>query len=226
MAFRIAGSASSIVASMVYALGFMRNDTVESTPPPLLVGNPTSSVSFEWSTNDMFPKGSLPKDRMACQWWSPDVGRDTTHDCSGGSLRAALGSGVADALRTADKCARAAGVHCILSAEVGLELPAVFIWDMKSDSMRAILAPRRQMQYESTQIKSRVRVGHPLDPSAVAGDVHAKEFVMSKSVQVEYVDGRSGSVKMVHATFNESDAYCVQLLDQSVSEECAADLWL
>lgn len=223
MVLRAISTGTSVLVSMLYASGLFKaapNATTAyaTTGPPIPgIGGSQMQPNFGLSEAQF-------EDQAVCNWWTPDVGRDTEHTCGAGSLRMALSRGVHDALHRAERCARATGVRCILSTEVGLELPSVFVWDVQRSHMRALLIPQRDLAYEAVQTNVRIRVGHPLDTMAVAGDPYAAEFAVSKSVFVEYVDGRTGSVKMTREVFNESDAYCIQLLNESVSEQCLEEL--
>lgn len=109
------------------------------------------------------------------------------------------------------RCAAAFGVECVLSPEIGLAMPAAFLHDYDSSSMRMLIAPRLLPQ-ESEQTHVRV------SPPDSDGITSTRTMVLNKTVMAEYLDGKT---KQLHTEALSMDAaFCVQLLRDAFEPAC------
>ena len=108
-------------------------------------------------------------------------------------------------------CAAAYGGECILSPEIGLGMPAAFLYDHATASMRMLVAPKL-MPMESELVHVRVA------PPDGDGITVTRTMVFNHTVSVEYLDGKTKN--LVKETLVASDAFCVQLLRHSFEPTC------
>jgi len=124
---------------------------------------------------------------------------------------AAYRPAVARALR----CTAAYGVECVLSPEVGLAMPAAFLYDYRTSVMRMLIAPKL-LPSESAQVHVRV------SPPDSDGITQTRTLVLNETVRVEYLDGETKSLGS--EVLAASEAFCVQLLRQAFEPACWAAL--
>ena len=109
------------------------------------------------------------------------------------------------------RCTAAFGSECVLSPEIGLAMPAAFLHDYASSSMRMLIAPK-MLPSESEQ--TRVRVSPPDSD----GITRTRTIVFNKTLTVEYLDGQT---KQLHQErLEEEEAFCVQLLRLAFEPSC------
>ena len=114
------------------------------------------------------------------------------------------------------KCGAHANVECILSSEVGLMVPAVFVSDSTdSDGMRGIIAPRiiKLDNNDDDDDVAHVRVTSPSDSLAT------KTLIFKKTIKVEFMDNTK---HLKVETFKDDAAFCLQLLRVAFSRDCWA----
>lgn len=116
--------------------------------------------------------------------------------------------------RAADRalrCAAAFGAECILSAEIGLGIPAIFLYNHKSAAMDVLMAPKLLEQESEVSF---VRVAPP------SGDGITDTFTLAfnNTVRAEYLDGLTKQLKV--DVFTDQSAFCIQLLRISYEPEC------
>ncbi len=119
------------------------------------------------------------------------------------------------AMERALNCAGAHATECVLSPEVGLAMPAAFVYmhDRGESSMKMLLAPR-VVETLDTAATQHVRVAPP-DGDGVTD---TRTFLFNRSVHVEYLDG---STRLMESTRLEGNAaYCVQLLRRAFEPGC------
>jgi hypothetical protein len=116
------------------------------------------------------------------------------------------------------KCAARHGLECVLSAEVGLAVPAAFVVTHFGDDgagMRAIVAPRlvapSHYVTDATPTQSYVRTSTTKDAFG------SQTIKLNDSVAVEFM---TDSKRVAVETFRGSDAYCIQLLRLAFHTEC------
>jgi hypothetical protein len=156
--------------------------------------------------------------------------------CSHFSLGRMASNIASRATHRAVQCAVHADTDCVLSAEIGVSVPAAFVYDPSGVGMRMIIAPRilsyakppmsrdpssgpassSDSEAPSTPEPKAVRIQDPYQKT------NGRVVEFNNSLTVEYLPG--GSRAPVSETLTGSDAYCVQLLRAAFSEECWAQL--
>ena len=113
------------------------------------------------------------------------------------------------AIERATRCASFFDVECILSAEVGLSIPAAFVYNHEAVGMQMILAPSI---VDSSGNEVRVRINSQGE--------RAWPFFrrFNRSVTVAYLP--SGRRAPVTEVFTDASAWCVQLLRDAYAESC------
>ena len=191
----------SAIISVLYATGVLKG----GIPPNASLVNDSSNGS---STSDRSAE-------LGCDWWNPSYGQHEKDRCVGMSLRMATTSALDSATSRAFDCARAMGETCVFSYDVGFPIPAVFVWNATTGKMVALLVPQRDVLFEERQSKIHVSVGDPIedDPNV------RHTFVLHNRTRIEYV---STGLRMQTLVLEGMDAYCVQMLNRTISEGCAA----
>jgi hypothetical protein len=109
------------------------------------------------------------------------------------------------------RCAAAYGVQCVLSPEVGLALPAAFLYDYERSAMRMLVAPKL-LPREATPVHVRV------SPPDSDGITQTRTVVLNDTVWAEYLDGETKSLGS--ESLEGEEAFCVQLLRQAFEASC------
>jgi len=202
--FRVTSTVASAVVSILYAAGLMKNSTNTTT---------NDAVSINKASE--------------CEWYTPDMGILEELPCSAIDLRRATGAELYNALDKAERCARASGETCLLSHEVGFSVPAVFVYNASIAKMRAVLVPSAERPFLDVQPKARVLVGDPLEAIMQSGDVRTRDYIFSKSIKVKFLGATSGiGLRDEYTILEDSDAYCVQLLNNTLSDACKAEFMM
>ena len=115
------------------------------------------------------------------------------------------------AAQRAISCAAAYGGECILSPEIGLALPAAFLYDHASASMHMLVAPKL-LPHEAESVHVRI------SPPDGDGVTSTRTILFNRSVEVEYLDGKTKH--LVRKTMEGNDAFCVQLLRHAFEPAC------
>jgi hypothetical protein len=202
--------ASTSLSGLLAAL-FAGNET--DVPPPVL----PARVSVETSGGTC-AVGDVCDD--GCAWWTADVGRETDTLCSAAALRRLMGGdALSRALDRARTCAVRHGASCVLSHEVGFQVPAAMVWSSEAGRMRMFLLPRVQPTDDRGQDERRVAIATPpFDVPAASPHVVA----MNRTVMVDHVDVQTHAA--MREELRDDDAYCMQLLVLSVPKECSDDM--
>lgn len=119
------------------------------------------------------------------------------------------------AAQRALSCAGAYGGECVLSPEIGLAMPAAFLYDHASASMRMLVAPKL-LPRDGEPVHVRV------SPPDGDGITSTRTVVFNQTVQVEYLDGQSKT--LVRTDLEGADSFCVQLLRHAFEPACWAAL--
>lgn len=112
-------------------------------------------------------------------------------------------------------CAAAYGGECVLSPEIGLAMPAAFLYDHTSAAMRMLVAPKL-LPHDGEPVHVRV------SPPDGDGITSTRTLVFNQSIEVEYLDGLTKH--LVQKRMEGSDAFCVQLLRLAFEPACWAAL--
>ena len=176
---------------------------------PVVKINDDDSLMAHWPSEEY---GAPPDAPPECRFWEMRVQYDAdlcTHFTIGRSA-----STPSKARERALACAGAHGAECVLSPEIGLAIPAAFLYTAHGDgigTMRMILGPRL-LPVETSQ--QHVRVAPPTGD----GVTDTQTFVFNRTIRVEYLDGATRS--MVTTELEGPAAYCVQLLRAAFEERC------
>lgn len=114
------------------------------------------------------------------------------------------------AVERAVHCAARHSTDCVLAPEVGVGLPALFLYDA-TQGMRLLLAPR-VLERETQVGRVDVRVHDP------SGDTASRLMPMGEEVRVEFLTTASKALQI--ETLRGVDAFCVQLVRHAISQAC------
>ena len=145
-----------------------------------------------------------------CSWWNGSV-TYTSDLCSHFSLSRMASNSAGRAIERAVRCAAHYETECVISPEIGVSIPAAFVYDPEGSGMRMLIAPRVLPQATTPDVRT-VRVQDPEEQTS------GRLVEFNHSVRIEYLPG--GSRAPVSETLNGSDAYCVQLLRAAFVDEC------
>lgn len=143
-----------------------------------------------------------------CSWWNGTVVY-TSDLCSHFSLSRMASSSAGRAIQRAVRCAAWYETDCLISPEIGVSIPAAFVYDPEGDGMRMLIAPRILDPGNDTRA---VRVQDPEEKT------NGRVVELNHTIRIEYLPG--GSRTPVSETLNGSDAYCVQLLRAAFVDQC------
>jgi hypothetical protein len=183
-------------------------------PPPTVAATKDGALFERWAADDesLWSEG-VPNLEPECTWWNGSI-TFTSDLCSHFSLSRMASSSASRAIERAIKCAAFFETECVLSPEIGVSIPAAFVYDHESSGMKMIIAPRI-LPSEIGDVRA-VRVQDQTEST----NGFVRQF--NSSVRIEFLPG--GSRAPVSETLNGSDAYCVQLLREAFSAECWTQL--
>lgn len=176
---------------------------------PVIKINDDDSLMAHWPSEDY---GAPPDAAPECRFWNMSVQYKAdlcNHFTIGRSA-----STPTKARERALACAGAHAAECVLSPEIGLAIPAAFLYIATGEgigSMQMILGPRL-LPVEAD--RQHVRVAPPTGD----GMTDTRTFLFNRTVRVEFFDGATRS--MVTTELRDDAAYCVQLLRSAFEERC------
>lgn len=178
-------------------------------PPPVVHVNDHNGFMSAWPS-EAIGSTSLPPE---CTFWNQSVvfSDDMCSLFVVNRAAAAYASAKARAMR----CTAAYGTECVLSPEIGLAMPAAFLYDHATSSMRMLIAPKL-LPHESQQQHVRV------SPPDSDGITQTRTLVLNETVRVEYLDGQSKGLGS--GLLQQEEAFCVQLLRLAFEPTCWAAL--
>jgi len=145
-----------------------------------------------------------------CNWVVPQ-GAESLSGCSKLAIRHYSERDAQNDLTAASFCAVEHETDCVLGIEVGLHMPAVFVYS-PSDGMRMLMAPTILNHSTEPYQQKNIRVSNP--GNAEESDILA----FYPEINVEYF---AGGTKMLRTeVLRGAPAYCVQLLRSVISKEC------
>ncbi len=188
----------SIAASLLLA----QNNLFDGKrPPPAIPVTSDGSFLAEWDSEADVPP---------CMFYN------VSHQykdglCSHFSLTRMSSQTQSAATERAMDCATHFETDCILSPEIGLSVPAAFVYDQNT-GLKMITAP-----------KIVPLVGHSTETRLVGlsdptGKRTGKQVRLNNTVQVDYLD--LSTKKMATIVMHDSSAYCVQLLRIAFDDAC------
>jgi hypothetical protein len=107
-------------------------------------------------------------------------------------------------------CAAHFQTDCILSPEVGLSIPAAFIYDQFA-GLKMVIAPKILLLTEHNSTVKRIGFQNPDSRTSIT--MHFND-----TINVQYL--RGGTRVMESETMSGSSAYCVQLLRRAFDGQC------
>lgn len=199
----VTGAGSGLVALLATSSWYGSSPV----PPPTVPATLDGAVFAPWAAeDDAYGAEEVPQ----CSWWNGSVVY-TSDLCSHFSLSRMASNSAGRAVERAVKCAARFETECVISPEIGVSIPAAFVYDPEGTGMRMIIAPRLLQPAVSDDVRY-VRIQDPEEKTA--GRVAA----LNHSVKIEYLPG--GSRAPVSEVLSGSDAYCVQLLRAAFAQEC------
>lgn len=150
----------------------------------------------------------LFNESATCEPWSGSAVYIPT-DCSSFGLTRFTSSQAAAAIELAVTCGIKQSRHdCLLSGEIGLGLPAAFLYD-EADGYRMLLAPRISAHQNAS--KRLVKLSE-----------YPRYFTFYNELDASFLVGGT----RVHRTetLRGQDAYCVQALKASVADACWSEI--
>lgn len=213
-----AGGTGAGILGLVFTSGWLG-----SSPPPspraVVPATKDNAVFEHWAMDD---SSAWSADDGAvkpnCSWWNGSVAF-TSDLCSHFSLSRMASSSAARAIQRAVLCAAHFETECVIAPEVGVGIPAAFIYDPEGSGMRMLIAPRiihpPGSRRDSSQAASAVRAVRVQDPEQ---KTNGRVVEFNHTIDVEYLPG--GSRAPVSERLNGSDAYCIQLLRSAFAQEC------
>jgi hypothetical protein len=194
-----AGGAAGLITSVIIA-----GQTAwrgEDPPPKVTLETNPSFLSPDWDPaqpNCQFYNASFQFENGLCSHFSI----------------ARMGPGVQqEALTRAMDCATAHDTDCILSPEVGLTIPAAFVYDDVA-GLKMLIAPKILPLPDGINPEPKIiDVQMPAD-----GRRTGTQVAFNSSVHLEFLEGGSREVKQ--AVFSGPAAHCAQLLRVAFGQDC------
>ena len=191
---------------------------------PVVRINEDDSLLAHWPSEEFHsPADAAPE----CRFWNMTVQYD-----AGLCNHFTIGRSASTPMRARDRalaCAGAHGVECVLSPEIGLALPAVFLYVSHGEAigtMRMLLGPKvlpPPASSSSSSSSSEAQQQHVrVAPPGGDGLTDTRTFLFNTTVRVEYLDGATRA--MVTSELSGEAAYCVQLLRAAFEERCWTQL--
>lgn len=172
--------------------------------------SPASNVSSEVVKHTSADQAATELSPSACKWaqtntdWNPDA-------CNSLAIRHYSPSEAAVDLALATYCALQYKTDCILGLEVGLQIPAAFVYDSLK-GMKMLVAPVVNFDANATDSPKNIKVSNPSDLT------NFKVFTFHETLDVEFIDG---STQMMQTErMQGAAAYCVQYLRHTVNSSC------
>jgi hypothetical protein len=193
------GGLGGLATLLIGSLNLVELDDV----PPRTVRFEDDTLMAAWPSEEGGDDGAPPE----CLFYNGSVAYESALCSHFVITRSASAPG--QAFARAKRCAHAFDSSCVLSAEIGLAVPAAFLIH-QGDAMM-VMAPKL-LPVEGEPLERRVRVHDPQNT------LRSRTYTFNRSVVAEYMDGRSKSIQ--RKTFEGSDAYCLQLLRRSFTRTC------
>lgn len=176
---------------------------------PVVKINDDDSLMAHWPSEDYgAPYDAEPE----CRFWNMSV--QYRADLCNHFTIGRSASTPAKARERALACAGMHGTECVLSPEIGLAIPAAFLYVSTGEAigtMRMVLGPRL-LPVETAQ--QHVRVA----PPSGDGVTDTRTFLFNTTIRVEFFDGATRS--MATTQLEGEAAFCVQLLRVAFEARC------
>ena len=195
--FRRTGTAGALASLLLGSLNLVER----SDDPIRTVRFDDESLLAPWASEELgAEEGAAPE----CRFYNGSVEYESSL-CSHFVIgRSAATPG--QAFVRAKRCAAHFDSSCVLSAEIGVAIPAAFL--VTGADVKMVLAPRVVRASDERRVRAH-------DPSSVFA---SRTYRFNRSLTVEHLDGASRSI--VTEEYTGSDAYCLQLLRRSYASAC------
>ena len=183
----------------------------EDVPRPIVPATPDHAIFTPWPSEVRSHLADGAPTDPECQFWNASI-QYSSQLCTHFSLSRVAVSAAERGVARAVQCASRHDLDCVLSPEIGLSIPAAFVYDVHA-GMQMIVAPRL-LPHESEQ--SLVRIATP------AGVATPRALLINHTVVVEYLPG--GSRAPVTEQLTDAASYCVQALRDAYEAGCWENL--
>tara|TARA_Y100001970_G_C13993184_1_gene729304 strand:- start:197 stop:751 length:555 start_codon:yes stop_codon:yes gene_type:complete len=166
----------------------------EEAPGVTVISETNTSLIDEWG-----------EDELMCKFWNSNT-RYRGSLCSHFSLSRLVSTVADEALIRALNCGAKHETDCVLAPEVGVNLPAGFVYD-DNEGFKMIVAPKITRSLDP----HRVNIVHPVT-------LEETEFDFNRTITVEYLPATSRAP--VSAEFVGIGSYCIQMIRLAFAESC------
>jgi len=204
---------SGVLLTTLMGSGLLGNTPVQmdSIELPLSSVNVDKSILATWATEEIetFSYEPLPSE---CNFFNFST-QYTADYCDAFTISRMQSGTVRVASDRALRCAAKSQTECILSPEIGLAIPAVFLGAPAEPSgIRVFIAPRVvSLPMETTVLQRHVRVSTPSDTFIT------RTIAMNDTVKIEYM---TVSKTLKSEIVSGEDAFCVNLLRVAYESAC------
>lgn len=189
----------------------------DEAPTPVISVNSDDALLSHWPSEAL---GADPDEPPECAFFNSSVLYSASLCSTFTIARAASAPSVA--LERALRCSGAFGAECILSPEVGLGLPAAFLYSHAEGRVEMLIAPRLLPLSEDQAGKNREAYVRVAPPDADGKLFSTATYRFNYTVRTEYLDGATR--RMQTRELVGEQAYCVQLLRDAFEPACWAKL--
>lgn len=178
-----------------------------NVPPPVVpVTRDGSFLRSDWVA-----AGDVPP----CEWYNGSY-QYSNALCSHFAMARMSAAIQSEAVSRALSCGAFHETDCVLSPEVGLSVPAAFVYDQAA-GLNMVIAPKITALHAGHN--SSVRTVAFQDP---AGERRHAELEFNDTITVEFLEG--GTRSLATETFTGSSAYCIQMLRLAIEPACWAEI--
>ena len=199
------GSAVGVVGSFLLAA----HSGWKGQPPPTVKVTNNGAYLSEWHADE---QTGLPP----CNFYNASH-QYSAGLCSHFAIARMSADTQSEALSRAMQCATSHETDCILSSEIGLSVPAAFVYD-DDLGLKMVIAPKLLALPDGTSPDTRTIALHMPDDGKKTG-IHIR---FNNTVNVQFLQGVTR--KLNEAVFSGPAAYCVQMLRTAFAEDCWSEI--
>jgi len=209
MVTRVVAGLTSLLVSSKLLIG----PIFDEAPTPVITVNTDDALLSHWPSEGL---GADPDEPPECAFFNSSVLYSASL-CSMFTIsRAAAAPQVA--LERALRCSAAFGAECILSPEVGLGLPAAFLYSHAEGRVEMLIAPRL-LPLDAHEAEDNREVYVRVAPPDGDGALFATAtYRFNDTIRAEYLDGATR--RMESRALRGEAAWCVQLLRDAFEPAC------
>ena len=196
------------VGAVATSIFFARQNLWGATPPPSVKVTKDGSFLTEWKVDEH-------TDAPPCSFFNASY-QYTAGLCSHFALARMSAATQNEAIERALTCAAHYETDCIIAPEVGLSVPAAFVYD-QLEGLKMVIAPK--IVPLSHEHNSTVKLVGFQDPHEKLPNV---PIHFNDTINVEYLKG--GTRRMTTEVMDGPAAYCVQLLRLAFDPTCWGEI--